>query len=30
MLGGKIVDSLAVFLGKKGFQNEIVNCLEGM
>lgn len=29
-LGRKSVESLAVFLSQKGFQNEVVNCLEGM
>lgn len=29
-LGGKTVESLGVFLSQKGFENEVVNCLEGM
>ena len=28
-LGGKSVESLAVYLIQKGFQNEIIDCLEG-
>ena len=29
-LGGKDVESLALFLSQKGFQNEIIICLDGM
>ena len=29
-LGRESMESLVVFLSQKGFQNEVVNCLEGM